>query len=600
MKHHSDFGSVMGWADSGIVAAVDIWNRKKPTACKSSKAKVDLRRTSMPVQSNAEYLDAADELDILLLFKDRGVEEKFIKAATGRYLKVLVPMVLIWSLNNVVVKILLGYRTLSTSYPLHIYYIHGVQMILPSIAAIVILILSLIWKCDPNRVRPTIVHGIFYLWCLSGIGIQCFLNGAQNSEVPSLVALVCSFNIITGLPWFVHGLLACICIAIYVVARIYFSHDPLCLTPLVESTYNIMKDQVNVEGTLPVDWLKTGPYTPVAHSLMTIASFPIAIIIAYIMESNRRAEYRTWRISRNFNSYLHNILLTDLPQNKGSIDTSAGNHGPRDALTTTNEFAYTLRTYRCVYDRTVSALVDEGLFFESVLSSLRHELSSLRRGVTAVVSDTDMNDREDRVRQFSNQVNHLTEFVRKALDLVSLATSAQSSKLIPIEFSPRGVAGAVAASFYDEISEQKLVLNCDCEKVPVGIKVIADVERIQEILLILLDNAVKATSEGDKITLQLVLSKKISSCKRKIRNFSKHYNSTLIMTVSDTGTGISDEKQERLFKPFVADCKPPRLELGLTICAINARLLHCGPIEIFSNQGEGSTFTVHIPVTSAL
>ena len=65
-------------------------------------------------------------------------------------------------------------------------------------------------------------------------------------------------------------------------------------------------------------------------------------------------------------------------------------------------------------------------------------------------------------------------------------------------------------------------------------------------------------------------------------------------TVTDTGVGIAAEHLEKLFIPFFTT-KPAGTGLGLAICR---RLVeaHGGEIAVQSRQGEGSTFTVRLPI----
>jgi signal transduction histidine kinase len=112
--------------------------------------------------------------------------------------------------------------------------------------------------------------------------------------------------------------------------------------------------------------------------------------------------------------------------------------------------------------------------------------------------------------------------------------------------------------------------------------VLADPEKLQQIVLNLLSNAVKFTDPGGSITL--------SSAKR---------GSCIEIAVADTGGGISAEKLERIFDPFVqADRRlnQPVQGVGLGL-AISRDLAHAmdGEISVKSSQGEGSTFTLSLP-----
>jgi two-component system NtrC family sensor kinase len=70
---------------------------------------------------------------------------------------------------------------------------------------------------------------------------------------------------------------------------------------------------------------------------------------------------------------------------------------------------------------------------------------------------------------------------------------------------------------------------------------------------------------------------------------------TIVVYISDTGTGISDEHMVHLFEPFYTT-KPQGTGLGL---AISAHIVtqHAGQISVDSTMGSGSTFIIKLPVT---
>ncbi|WP_102349160.1 response regulator [Bacillus sp. Marseille-P3661] len=114
-----------------------------------------------------------------------------------------------------------------------------------------------------------------------------------------------------------------------------------------------------------------------------------------------------------------------------------------------------------------------------------------------------------------------------------------------------------------------------------------DAQRLKQILKNLLSNAFKFTSQG-RVTLHFKLSTSDQSKK-----------SMLAISVTDTGIGISKEKQQIIFEAFnQADGTTSRkyggTGLGLSISKELAQLLG-GYIEISSVEGKGSTFTLYLP-----
>lgn len=115
-------------------------------------------------------------------------------------------------------------------------------------------------------------------------------------------------------------------------------------------------------------------------------------------------------------------------------------------------------------------------------------------------------------------------------------------------------------------------------------KVLADPRRLRQILLNLVDNAVKYTPEGGQIEVSA----------RQLEDFVE-------IGVADTGVGMPVESDDRIFEPFfrVKGVTPQRGQsssgLGL---AVVRRLVeaHAGSVSYTSRPGEGTTFTFTIPV----
>lgn len=111
-----------------------------------------------------------------------------------------------------------------------------------------------------------------------------------------------------------------------------------------------------------------------------------------------------------------------------------------------------------------------------------------------------------------------------------------------------------------------------------------DWHRISQVITNLLSNAIKFTPEHGCVTLGASYKEGILTC-----------------FVEDTGIGLSDEAQERIFKEFEqADTSTTRkyggTGLGLSISAELATMMQ-GSLSVQSQEGEGSTFTLQIPLT---
>ncbi|MDD5288292.1 MAG: ATP-binding protein, partial [Dehalococcoidales bacterium] len=112
----------------------------------------------------------------------------------------------------------------------------------------------------------------------------------------------------------------------------------------------------------------------------------------------------------------------------------------------------------------------------------------------------------------------------------------------------------------------------------------ADEDRLRQIVQNLVVNATKFTPEGGTITLR-----------------AKEQNGSLVVEVQDTGRGIPEEEQRRLFRPYhrqVSDREHlSGLGLGLALCK-NLVQLHGGRIWVESQEGKGAIFSFSIPISS--
>lgn len=114
-----------------------------------------------------------------------------------------------------------------------------------------------------------------------------------------------------------------------------------------------------------------------------------------------------------------------------------------------------------------------------------------------------------------------------------------------------------------------------------GVTVRGDTVRLKQVVLNLGDNAVKYTTEGGEVTIQLQVTPQEA-----------------VLRVRDTGLGIAEEHLlrlfDRLFRADAANLGQAGTGLGL---AIAKRIVdvHRGLVEVQSQLGKGSTFTVRLP-----
>lgn len=118
-----------------------------------------------------------------------------------------------------------------------------------------------------------------------------------------------------------------------------------------------------------------------------------------------------------------------------------------------------------------------------------------------------------------------------------------------------------------------------------GITMNANLESVEKLLTILMDNAIKYTPKGGKVTL---------SMRKRSRN--------LVIKVEDSGVGIAKKDIKRIFERFYrvdssrSKVKVEGYGLGLSM-AKQIVNLHNGIIKVKSKKGKGSTFTIRLPLS---
>jgi signal transduction histidine kinase len=112
----------------------------------------------------------------------------------------------------------------------------------------------------------------------------------------------------------------------------------------------------------------------------------------------------------------------------------------------------------------------------------------------------------------------------------------------------------------------------------------ADSQQLAQVLVNLFLNAIDAMPNGGKLTVAAQIAT------------HDHTPPALVVSVADSGIGIEKDFLPKIFQPFYTAKKRRGLGLGLPICE---RIVnnHGGSIEVKSRHGEGTTFTIYLPIT---
>ena len=218
------------------------------------------------------------------------------------------------------------------------------------------------------------------------------------------------------------------------------------------------------------------------------------------------------------------------------------------------------------------------------LAALSHEIRTPMTGVVGMAELLLATPLDTRQRDYAEAVQRsgtaLLRLLNDALDLARI--EAGRFELEPVPFSPRQLVDEVAALERGQAQLKGLAFDVQLDpRLPPWL--LGDALRIRQVLLNLANNAIKFTGQG-QVTLCADWS-----------------DGQLRLSVADTGPGIPEASQERLFQRFEQESGPQRQAgsgLGLAICR-ELVLLMDGSIEVESKLGNGSRFRVRLPLPLA-
>jgi PAS domain S-box-containing protein len=230
--------------------------------------------------------------------------------------------------------------------------------------------------------------------------------------------------------------------------------------------------------------------------------------------------------------------------------------------------------------------------FLAVMShEIRTPLNSISGFIDLLTSTTELTPKQRRYARLVKSANAaLLTVVNDILDFSKV--EAGQLELDRHVFSPANLVQDAVAIVVPTAAANNLALTAAIDpETPQW--VVGDHARLRQVLLNLLNNAVKFTEKG---SIRLDVRPEVATSDGRER---------LRFSVSDTGVGISPEQQQRLFKKFSqADSSVNRRHggsgLGLAICKRLVELMD-GEIGLVSEVGEGSTFwfTAAMPRASA-
>ncbi len=366
--------------------------------------------------------------------------------------------------------------------------------------------------------------------------------------------------------------------------------------PLEEDIRQIIRTmndlQVKLQGILKIEMDHAEIWQ--RQSLFFFSNLQYLLIVFFVLTA-------IFSVSASFLfGYILKKSLRDLSE--GTRQISSGNLGHRFTAIQTDEignvmYDFNLMAQRLEYQKQAlekinreleekaAQLIEANKHKDRFLANMSHELRTPLNSIIGfselIIKKSNAKDGDQKILTHSQRILSAAEHL---LDLISdlLEVAKVDAGVMKPVFSEINLSDSIrnVLLMLKPLSEQKgLSLESSVDS---KIMMTADERLIKQILINLINNAIKFTHEGSV----------------SVKAFTKGGNA--VIEVKDTGIGISEEDQKRIFKDF------HRVETGLTSnyegvglgLTLSKRLveLHGGKINVGSELGKGSTFTVAMPL----
>ncbi len=226
-------------------------------------------------------------------------------------------------------------------------------------------------------------------------------------------------------------------------------------------------------------------------------------------------------------------------------------------------------------------------FFANISHEFRTPLTLILEPLGKMLSQAKSQDKKQELKLMQRNAQRLQRLINQLLDLSKI----EAGKMM-LQARPENIVALlnrIVQSFESQAKLKGIELKFQSEQDEIIAYI--DRDKIENIFYNLLSNALKFTSEGGKVSVQLSVSS------NQLPLATEHW---LLITVADTGIGIPRDRLDKIFDRFYqVDDSYTREHEGSGIgLALTKELveLHHGKISVQSELNKGTTFTVYLPL----
>lgn len=228
------------------------------------------------------------------------------------------------------------------------------------------------------------------------------------------------------------------------------------------------------------------------------------------------------------------------------------------------------------------------------LSNMSHEIRTPMNAIIGLkdiaLNDPEISDKtRDYLEKIGDSANHLLSLINDILDMSRI----ESGRLVlkNEDFSFPKLLEQINTMFSAQCTDKGLEYSCHVVGTPPS-RFIGDNMKLRQVLINILDNAVKFTPEGGSVELTVERTAQFDN------------KSTLRFTVSDTGIGMSKDYLPKLFDTFSQEDSSSTNKygssgLGMAITKNIVEMMN-GNIEVHSEKGKGTTFIVTVTLMDSV